>query len=272
MATILRPLSLSELLDGTFSLYRKNFALFVGIVALPNLAWLIVQLTAVVNPLRASAASVMLLAILGGLLYFLAIAAAQAATVVAVSAVYLERPISVRAAYAAVGKRVFRVVLIMIAVGICAGFGLLLLIVPGIIWYLMWSLAVPVAIIEDKGLNAATARSRQLTRGSRGRIFVITVVLGVLVYAVMLLLVVPLGIAVAVFARGNALMIMRAMQLMNPIASFLSQCLIGPLFMIALSLVYYDLRVRKEAFDLELMTSALEGAASANPAGAGSAQ
>jgi hypothetical protein len=33
----LRPLSIGEMLDRTFSLYRRNFVLFVGITALPNL-------------------------------------------------------------------------------------------------------------------------------------------------------------------------------------------------------------------------------------------
>lgn len=33
----LRPLSLGEILDRTFSLYRRHFMLFLGITAIPNL-------------------------------------------------------------------------------------------------------------------------------------------------------------------------------------------------------------------------------------------
>jgi len=44
MTTQLRPLSLSELLDRTFQLYRQYFMLFVGIVALPQLVLLAAQL------------------------------------------------------------------------------------------------------------------------------------------------------------------------------------------------------------------------------------
>ncbi len=40
--------------------------------------------------------------------------------------------------------------------------------------------------------------------------------------------------------------------------SFLSGVLVGPLVTIALALVYYDERVRKEAFDLQLMMQALD--------------
>ena len=39
-AADLRPLSLGELLDRTFRLYRNHFALFVGIMAIPAAFWL----------------------------------------------------------------------------------------------------------------------------------------------------------------------------------------------------------------------------------------
>lgn len=45
MSTLdLRPLSIGELLDRTFSLYRRNFALFIGIAAIPQLLVLALQL------------------------------------------------------------------------------------------------------------------------------------------------------------------------------------------------------------------------------------
>src|SRR5580692_7050793 len=33
----LRPLSLGEILDRTFTIYRRNFLLFIGIIAIPQL-------------------------------------------------------------------------------------------------------------------------------------------------------------------------------------------------------------------------------------------
>jgi hypothetical protein len=54
MPTILRPMSTGELLDRTFTLYRKHFLLSVGIVALPNLAHLALQLGMVVVQPRAT--------------------------------------------------------------------------------------------------------------------------------------------------------------------------------------------------------------------------
>jgi hypothetical protein len=49
--------------------------------------------------------------------------------------------------------------------------------------------------------------------------------------------------------------------------TYISQCLAGPLATIAFSLVYYDERVRKEAFDMQLMMSTLDAPAlQASPA------
>jgi ABC-type uncharacterized transport system permease subunit len=43
------------------------------------------------------------------------------------------------------------------------------------------------------------------------------------------------------------------------VGSFVGASLAGPLLTIALTLAYYDARVRKEGFDLELMMSNLAG-------------
>jgi len=39
----LRPMSLGEVLDRTFSLYKRNFWLFAGIVSLPYLLLLVIN-------------------------------------------------------------------------------------------------------------------------------------------------------------------------------------------------------------------------------------
>ncbi len=46
-------------------------------------------------------------------------------------------------------------------------------------------------------------------------------------------------------------------QIMQALASFIASTLSGPISIIAFSLVYYDQRVRKEAFDLTLMMEAI---------------
>jgi hypothetical protein len=55
--------------------------------------------------------------------------------------------------------------------GIGVMFGMILLIVPGVILALMWSVAVPALVIERQGVFAAFGRSADLTKGARWKIF-----------------------------------------------------------------------------------------------------
>ena len=102
------------------------------------------------------------------------------------------------------------------------------------------------------------SRSSQLTEGNRGRVFVMWILFIVLSIGFNLLLQWPIRLAAGV---GGALALQRfgvGYQVASLVATFISQCLVGPLATIAFSLVYYDERVRKEAFDLQLMMSTLD--------------
>jgi hypothetical protein len=265
VTTSLRPMSLGELLDRSFFLYRKHFALFVGIIALPHLAVLAFQLIGVAvrggAPTTTFTATIVVWSLASMVIYLGAVAASQGATVVAVSKVHLGNNISISESFAGMKGRILYIALIMIGVGIGVGIGILFLIVPGIILALMWALTIPVAVLEDKGLRDATSRSSELTKGSRGRIFLIYFLFMVLTYIVYMLWEIPILAAIGVFARGgqHPLTVLPIWsQIAIPVGTFLSQCLVAPLLTIALSLVYYDQRVRKEAFDLQLMMSTLD--------------
>ena len=82
---------------------------------------------------------------------------------------------------------------ILSAIGMA--FGFLLLFVPGIILYCMWSVCAPAVVEERLGPIQALARSRYLTRGARWKIFGLTLVL-VVSYWLFLALVAVLGAAV----------------------------------------------------------------------------
>jgi len=71
---------------------------------------------------------------------------------------------------------------ILLAIGVALGF--VLLIVPGIILYVMWSVAVPALVEERPGIFGAFARSRELTRGARWKIFGILLILLVVYWLV----------------------------------------------------------------------------------------
>jgi hypothetical protein len=129
----------------------------------------------------------------------------------------------------------------------------LLAFVYGVWMSLRYSLAVPACVVENLPAGGAIKRSIILTEGSRGRIFV----LGLLVYAVRMLLGILFGfplIALAIKHPGQPLPLV--WLTVQQIGEFLSSTLIGPIYSTGLTLFYYDQRIRKEGFDIEWMMQA----------------
>ncbi len=267
MSVMLRPLTLGELLDRAFQLYRSRFAVFVGIAAVAYLPLFVIQTATLWAPktLSASATAAMLVGFFAALvLRLLGLAAANSATIMVVSAAYLERPITLREAYSHVSGMLLRVFFIMIGMGIGIAVGLVLFVIPGIILFLMWALAIPVAVLEDAGLGESLSRSRQLTAGHRFRVFAIYLLYFALVFALEFGLLVPLGAVIGMKGGGaaGASALLPVISVLSAVLSYVIECLVTPILTISLSLMYYDERVRKEAFDIQLMMSALgEGAA-----------
>ncbi len=274
MTAALRPLSTGELLDRTFSLYRSHFGLFIGIFALPHLAVLAFQLVGVAVRSPGTQLSVVLMTFvwsMGALfLTMIVSAASQAATVVAVSEVHLDRQASVMDSFLRVKGQILGVIGLSLVVGLLVGLAFLALIVPGILLAMQWSLAVPVKVLENKGVTDSMSRSADLTKGNRGRIFVIWLLFFVLSIGMSLLLRWPVEALAGVSSVGALQRSASVWQVALLVSTFIAECLVGPLATIAFSLVYYDERVRKEAFDLQLMMTTLDAPAlPVSPAQAG---
>jgi Membrane domain of glycerophosphoryl diester phosphodiesterase len=262
MTTALRPLSTGELLDRTFSLYRSHFLLFLGLAALPHLCEFALKCLAVTVQRPGTPMSSALRPFVWGLgAFFLSIvftAISHAATVVAVSQVYLDRPAGIMDSFAKVKNRIASVIGLSFSIQFLVILACFALIVPGILLAVRWSLAVPAMILEKNGIRESMSRSTQLTEGNRGRVFVIWILFVVLTLAFNRLLQWPIQIGAGV-GRMAALQHAPSMwQITSLLANSVSQSLVGPLATIAFSLVYYDERVRKEAFDLQLMMATLD--------------
>ena len=258
MVTVLRPLSTSELLDRTFHLYKNNFLVFVGITAIPQLIVLVLQLTGSAMMLGSQVLGLLFTALVAGLANFIAVEISQAATVLAVSDIHLDKRASIGTAYAAAKASLGRVIGISLGVGLCVGIGFIFLIIPGVYLALIWSLAIPVTVLEGGGFGESTSRSKTLTSGSLGRIFVVLLLVGILTFVVTFIIEFPLGIVTAVLGQSYLSGTTALAHSMQAIGTFLSTSLVSPLATIALTLIYYDQRVRKEGFDLQLMMAALQ--------------
>ncbi len=71
---------------------------------------------------------------------------------------------------------------LLIVLGLFAGF--MLLLVPGIMLFIMWSVAAPALVAEESGVFAAFGRSRYLTKGARWRIFGLEILMMILLWLV----------------------------------------------------------------------------------------
>jgi hypothetical protein len=265
-SSALRPLSLGELLDRTFSLYKSHFVIFVGIVALPNLLSLVFQVLMIsmraVQPRSTQELMDHVFQLFGASIVLLIVAAvAQAATVIAVSNLHLGRPVSIASAFRALKGRIFVVCLVTFVVGLTIGVvsvaTFFLLCIPGIYLALCWSVAVPVTVLESADLGTAMSRSRALTKGDRGRIFVVYVLYFALVLVFSAIWEIA-GMALNLSGGGTLASPTMAMQILLQIGGFVTQGFVGPLITIALALIYYDERVRKEAFDIEHMIAEID--------------
>jgi hypothetical protein len=123
---------------------------------------------------------------------------------------------------------------------------------------LRYSLAVPACVIEDIEARKALRRSAELSRGSRGRIFL----LGLLVVAIQtgLVLITQIFFLVATFRHHGALP--AGIRVLQQLVAFCTNAFVGPIYATGFTLFYYDQRVRKEGFDIEWMMQA----AGLNPA------
>lgn len=330
MDLTLRPLSTSQVLDRTFSLYRQNFILFAGITALPAVIPLVGQLLLLLvtrpfpggpmesgDPLKMGAA--VGAAVLGGVvlavLYLAGLAFAAGATVGGVSRVHLGHTTTIGECYRLimphfgrivgivflVGMIFFGVILIgalvmivPIAVGFASGgrpnfsagmgiaffFGFLLIaagVIVDIYLSAKLSLSVPACVLENLSVGDSLKRSWRLTEGTVLRLILVSILAGVIGWVVGMVLSIPyfIGIVLMVTRKNpnpDTLLPFIAWQY---VANFLARSLAGPVGTIAAALIYYDQRVRKEAFDLQLMMQAIgqppppQGASVASPGSMG---
>ena len=286
----LRPLTLGEVLDRTFSVYRSRFWLFAGIAAISGAVQLIAAAAQMAFQHRTlhhaqfgkiDVANLIAI-ILGNLLFFLAYSVTQAATVFAVSEVYLGRVTtieeSLRAtigrwlAYVGIGfwqlgsfvwvpmvmivPAIILITLLPKNPGMLLFGGLLMFAgvlggsVLGIILLLRNMLAVPAAVVEKLKVRASMRRSKVLAAGTKGRLFVVGLI-SYCLYMIVGVLQAPLAMLVFfAIKKGHEPVAAQAGIL---VIGFFGHSVVTPVAMIGFTLVYFDQRVRKEAFDIAVL-------------------
>ncbi len=140
---------------------------------------------------------------------------------------------------------------------------------------LTYSLAMPACVAEQKPAWEAMKRSVKLSKGTRGRIFLMLVLIWVLSAVVSMAAYIPMMIAVvAISAMGRgaeyATAVLVISETFNVLANFTVQVLVTPVYATALVLFYFDQRIRTEGYDIEWMMeqAGLAGATATTGAGA----
>jgi membrane-anchored glycerophosphoryl diester phosphodiesterase (GDPDase) len=127
----------------------------------------------------------------------------------------------------------------------------LFLIIPGIYVACRLITCLPAALLEDLGARESLSRSFALTKDNAGRAFGIYVIYLVMLYAIIMVFTFPSLFLAAMVAKDPS-MAWISLALVQ-VGTFVAGTLVGPFLLIATSVFYYDLRVRKEAFDLQMM-------------------
>jgi hypothetical protein len=248
--TSLRPLSVGEILDVSFSLYRRHFATLGTIAVLcsgiPVLLSLYIEASGgVLYNLPLTLLHYVIFTVLSSI--------ATAAKVFVVSESYLGRPLAARDALRRATPLFARLIICSLLFAIIVGIGFIFLFIPGIILVCGLLLAFPSLVLESSlSPTGALSRSWSLTRGSRWRMFGLLVTMVLLLYVPL----VGLGAIAAVVLPGGARGTSPGTVTLAVVG--LLQMLLYPLLYCVLTVAYYDLRVRKEGFDLEVLASTLQ--------------
>jgi hypothetical protein len=257
----LKSRSFSETLDATFKLYRDHFRSLLGLGMLTLISQSISgeiirfmkHLGTGKHPSAQQLGSLLIEIIAVWMVALWASCALASATTDA----YLGKPFtfgrSIADAFQRTGPLIWTQFLLISAVVV----GLLLLVVPGVYLSLAWSVWIQVLVVEGKSGTSGLRRAKDVTRGSLGRI------------GWLMLLFATIAIAFNFGAGAILPTSLTSLPWLGSALTYLPSAVIAPLSPCMLTLIYFDGRIRNEAWDLEMkVAQVLPAAAGADPTAA----
>lgn len=288
--TRLRPLGMGELLDHAFRLYRRNFFTFIGIIAVVQipltLLTLLTSLFTVSDMMTAAEAysytgpapesvwdilgpsfgwGAVLTLILGIISFVFVRGFATAALTRAVAGDYLGEPLGFIDAYRKVGKSWSRVILALLLGGLITIALVIYAIIPCIGWLTGWGMLlffsnivmqiVPaIVVLERQTPKNAIRRAWDLTRRRFwwvvGFVALLSLFSLVIVNGPTALVNWVLEYATRGLAAQNPQTALVISSVIESLTTLVMTLIYMPLQLAALTLLYFDFRVRTESFDL----------------------
>jgi hypothetical protein len=262
----LRPRSATEIVDAAFQLYRRDPIPFITALALIYVPWLVLSaatgLTMDVAEMSAGNTRSVTLFLLGSAVAYLL---ATSITTVLANEAYFGREADVAKGFRVLVRRLgaialaafvisailtigFVVVSVVLAViGVAtvgsAAFAVVFLMLIPLAGYMYCRLFATKQIIlfEERGGVASIGRSWTLTTRNVGHIF--------RTLGLALLLNLAIGVGATMFAR------LVPSQIVQQVIGTLVGCLVYPLVGIIQTMLYYDIRIRREGFDIQYLAS-----------------
>jgi hypothetical protein len=131
--------------------------------------------------------------------------------------------------------------------------GIVLLMIPALVYAVLMSLryalALPACVLEDLKTRKSLRRGIDLSKGARGRIFVLGLLVGVIKLGV-------LSISQGFFffaAFKHHGQVGAGLTAVSQVIGFFTNTFLGPIYATGITLLYYDQRVRHEGYDIEWM-------------------
>lgn len=273
----LQPLSMGQVLDRAIRLYRQNFFAFVGIIAIVQIISAIASV--LLNYVQLGQNSIYsespIIPILGGLLAvalaFLSaflLQIASAALTRAVADNYLGHKITIREAYSKIGKSWLTLIGSSILMGILIFVFAILFLIPCIGWLLaipgiggisyvsmvVLPFLAPVIVLEKQTATKAPGRAWNLARRRFWWLFAFALLLtlfGQLVVSGPAYL--TLALTTSLLFSGTIDPMVSA--IIQQAVTFLFGVLYYPLQLTCITLMYFDVRIRTEGFDLALLAA-----------------
>jgi hypothetical protein len=267
----LRPMGIGDIVDKCFRLYHANFLKFILIAAIPQVvlffisgAWQYVTFSIMTmgTPKPDTAMPVFVLSSIGGLLLLIPAwclyLVGTGALAYAVSERYLGNSIDVKASYIYVLKKFWRLLGTLLLTGLMIFFGFFFCLLPGIFLMMLFIFTTQAVVLEQCRVTEAISRSASLAWDWRNllKILVIGLLYFILSLAVGGIATVPFMI-VNMLRAQHALLPTFELQILQTAAQSISNIIVSPIFMISFTLLYYDIRIRKEGFDLQVMAENL---------------
>ena len=125
-------------------------------------------------------------------------------------------------------------------------------------WIRIYYLPVPALMLEDVGIFGAIERGHALTRNVFWRVFGIALLTAIITSIAGSMLGVPVTMVMNALLSGglDSQYAALSLTLVNAVSSVVQAAFVAPFTAAVTSLQYVDQRIRKEAFDVELMTRA----------------